>query len=72
MNITNQPVGKYDYFTFTVPPDALGWDLRLTNVTSGNPQIYICRDQLPPGNGYGWEPSDDCGVAQRLQLAGRL
>ena len=56
LGVTNQPVGKFQYFTFTVPPDALGWDLRLTNVT-GNPQLYICRDQLPPGPGYGWSPS---------------
>ena len=55
LSVTNQPDGKFQYFTVTVPPDALGWDLRLTNVT-GNPQLYICHDQLPPGNGYGWSP----------------
>ena len=33
------------------------WDLRLTNVTSGNfPQISVCSSEPPPGNGYGWEP----------------
>ena len=55
ISVTNQPIGKFQYFTFTVPANALGWDLRLTNVT-GNPQLYICRDQLPPGNGFGWYP----------------
>jgi hypothetical protein len=56
-NVTNQPTQKYEYFVVNVPTDAVGWDLRLTNVTSGNPQMYICRDQLPPGNGAGWSPS---------------
>ncbi|HUA66043.1 MAG TPA: hypothetical protein VME24_09355 [Alphaproteobacteria bacterium] len=70
--INNQPVNKYQYFVFNVPAGALGWDLRLTNVTSGNPQMIVCLDQLPPGNGgfsqsytaawpngYDWTISDD-------------
>ncbi|HEY1787337.1 MAG TPA: hypothetical protein VGJ73_04245, partial [Verrucomicrobiae bacterium] len=58
-NIVNQPYQKFQYFVFNVPAGALGWDLRLTNVTSGNPEMYICRDQLPPGNSAGWSPSYD-------------
>ena len=46
-NIVNQPSGKWDYFVYTVPPNTLGWDLRLTNVTGGDPQMYVCRDELP-------------------------
>ncbi len=47
---TNQAVGAWQYFKVVVPVDAnlLGWDLRLTNVTAGNPQIFVCRDLLPP------------------------
>jgi large repetitive protein len=35
------------YFTFTVPPGAIGWDLRLKNLTSGTPQITLRRDLIP-------------------------
>ncbi|HEV2456585.1 MAG TPA: hypothetical protein VGY98_20150, partial [Verrucomicrobiae bacterium] len=55
--VANQPNQKYQYFVINVPSGAIGWDLRLTNVTSGNPGIYICRDQLPPGNSSSWSPS---------------
>lgn len=30
-----------------VPPDVLGWDLRLTNVTSGRPRLVVRREALP-------------------------
>ncbi len=56
-SITNQPSQKDQYFVINVPTGVLGWDLRLTNVTSGNPGMIICRDELPPGNGGGWSPS---------------
>lgn len=59
--VTNQPAGKFKYFIFNVPANALGWDLRLTNITSGDPYLTICRDRLPYdlgtheyNNGYGW------------------
>ncbi len=46
--IADQPNGKWQYFVFNVPPtNALGWDLRMTNVTSGDPRLVICRDRLP-------------------------
>jgi hypothetical protein len=63
INVTNQPVGKLKYFSFTVPPGAFGWDLRITNTTSGSPGFAICRDQLPydlgthTPQGYGWGPA---------------
>ena len=31
----------------TVPPGALGWDVRLTNITAGTPQLTIRRDLAP-------------------------
>jgi hypothetical protein len=55
--VVNQAPNVWQYFTVTVPPDAQGWDLRLTNVVSGNPQMYICYEAPPPGPGYGWNPS---------------
>lgn len=39
--------GVWRYFEFTVPPNAFGWDLRLTN-TTGDPRLVVCRD-LPAG-----------------------
>ncbi len=58
--IVNQPVGTWQYFTIDVPTNAFGWDLRLTNITSGDPRLVIRRDVLPDvlythaDNGGGW------------------
>jgi hypothetical protein len=57
VSVTNQPTQKFQYFVVNVPAGAVGWDLRLTNVTAGNPEMFVCRDQLPPGNGLAWTPS---------------
>ena len=58
VSVTNQPAGKFQYFIYTVPSGTMGWDLRLTNVTSGWPIFTICRDELPVANGgpywYPW------------------
>jgi hypothetical protein len=59
-NIVNQPVGKWQFFRIDVPTNALGWDVRLVNVTSGDPEIVVRRDQLPeslvsgPSGWYPW------------------
>jgi len=64
MSVTNQPAGKLQYFSFTVPANAVGWDLRITNTTSGQPAFAVCRDQLPydlgthTPSGYGWAPGN--------------
>jgi hypothetical protein len=47
VSITDQPAITWKWFRFTVPADAIGWDLRLVNVTSGTPQMVVRRDQLP-------------------------
>lgn len=49
INITNQASDLWKFFKVVVPPNALGWDLRLTNVTSGRPRLVVARDQLPNG-----------------------
>ncbi len=55
---TNQTAGKFQYFSYTVPADVVGWDLRLTNVTSGWPSLYLCRDALPVSSGApSWNPA---------------
>jgi len=43
--------GKWQYFRVDVPTNAIGWDLRLTNVSSGSPQIYVRRELLPTLDG---------------------
>ena len=72
-NIVDQELNKWQYFTVTVPSNAFGWDLRLTNVTSGSPYLYVCRDELPSSNpagsvnsyfeswpsGYQWNVNND-------------
>ncbi|MGC3957429.1 MAG: hypothetical protein QM813_05550 [Verrucomicrobiota bacterium] len=58
--VNGQAAGTWQYFTINVPANAFGWDLRLTNITSGNPQLVIRRDTLPDAlythsdNGGGW------------------
>src|SRR4029077_148359 len=44
-SISAQPAGTWQFFSIIVPTNALGWDVRLTNITSGNPYLYVCRDQ---------------------------
>lgn len=46
-DIVDRPVQQGSFFYVDVPPYAMGWDLRLTNVTSGLPQIVVCKDYLP-------------------------
>ncbi|MBI3879744.1 MAG: hypothetical protein HY301_06730 [Verrucomicrobia bacterium] len=62
VSVTNQPAGKWKYFRVDVPTNTLGWDLRLVNVTAGNPGMVVRRDQLPaalstsfsPGGSTNW------------------
>jgi len=71
------PAGKWQFFSVTVPASAalVGWDLRLTNVTSGSPQLVVRREALPTSlssiglfdpvtatnwpTGYQWFPASD-------------
>jgi hypothetical protein len=41
--------GRWEFFSMVVPndPNILGWDLRVTNVLAGQPQIVIARGVLP-------------------------
>jgi len=62
VTVTNQLVDGWAYFAVTVPPGVLGWDVRLANVTSGDPRLVICRDLIPfnlstrTANGNAWNP----------------
>lgn len=62
MIATNQPSDTWMYFGVRIPPDALGWDLRLTNITSGDPRLVICRTNFPfdlttrTATGGSWTP----------------
>ena len=48
-SVTNQAAGNWHYFQVDVPSSALGWDIRLVNVSNGNPQLVVSRDTLPTG-----------------------
>jgi hypothetical protein len=57
-NVTH--TNTYEYFKVEVPPDALGWDIRLTNVTSGSPLLIVSRDALAlNATTPGWNPALD-------------
>jgi hypothetical protein len=49
VSVTNQAPGYWHYYQVVVPADTnlLGWDLRLTNVTAGNPELVVGKDALP-------------------------
>ncbi|MBM3880909.1 MAG: DUF5011 domain-containing protein [Verrucomicrobia bacterium] len=46
---TSQPANEWRYYRVDVPADSqvLGWDLRLSGVTAGYPQMVVRRDALP-------------------------
>jgi large repetitive protein len=45
--MTGQPAGTWQFFQIDVPEDALGWDVRLVNVTEGDPRLVVRRNQVP-------------------------
>ncbi len=46
--VSNQPAGAWQYYQVTVPPGALGWDVRVFGVTAtGRPKLVVRRDLLP-------------------------
>jgi large repetitive protein len=45
--VAGQGTGTWRYFQVHVPTNALGWDLRLVDVTGGQPQLFVRRGQLP-------------------------
>lgn len=72
---TAVPPGKWQFFRVNVPANTLGWDVRVTSVTSGQPRLVVRRELLPvsllnsgfslPNNwtnwptGYQWAAADD-------------
>ncbi len=56
-DIINRPPEYESFFYIDVPANCLGWDLRVTNVTSGTPLIVVSRDVLPIfSNSAGFTP----------------
>ncbi|MBK8091506.1 MAG: choice-of-anchor D domain-containing protein [Verrucomicrobiaceae bacterium] len=51
--VSGHALDTWRYFRIDVPAaaDVLGWDLRLTNITAGSPQLVVARDVLPLSNG---------------------
>jgi large repetitive protein len=71
--VTNQTTNTWRYYAVDVPPGALGWDIRLTNVTSGSPKMVVRRDVPPvslsttpwanPGSASTWATSNAWAAA---------
>ncbi len=67
-SVTNQVAGTWRYYRIEVPTNALGWDIRLTNVTAGFPRMVLRRDVVPkaltttpwasPGNTFSWSSTN--------------
>lgn len=62
--VTGQQPASWKYFTVEVPADALGWDVRLRDVTGAIPALLVRRDQVPfvlpnsvPANHPSWTPT---------------
>lgn len=74
--VTNQTATAWRYFQVTVPEGIMGWDLRLTNILSGNPKMVVRRDQLPfntstnNGASSAWSPSGETAWPSGYQWAG--
>lgn len=48
---------RWEFFRVTIPSDILGWDIRVTNVTSGGPRIVVRKEALPTSIGNSsWSP----------------
>jgi large repetitive protein len=64
VSVTDQAPNSWRYFVVTVPPEAEGWDIRLTDVAAGLPRLVVSRDELPvslttrtwsrPGSSSNW------------------
>jgi large repetitive protein len=73
-SVTNGNGEKGQFFYVDVPLNASGWDLRLTNVISGNPVIVVRRDFIPIslGTTAGFNPAlDDEWLPGEQWQAGR-
>ncbi|MCA9513614.1 MAG: hypothetical protein KC635_01610, partial [Myxococcales bacterium] len=46
-SVTDHESQTWRYFRVDVPAGALGWDLRIRNVQSGNPRLVVKRDDSP-------------------------
>ena len=63
VNVTNHASTTWKFFQVTVPSGIAGWDLRLKDITGGNPQMAVRRDYLPSSTGTNngasssWSPS---------------
>ncbi|MGC3957327.1 MAG: hypothetical protein QM813_05020 [Verrucomicrobiota bacterium] len=59
-SVNSQAADTWRFFSVTVPTNALGWDLRITNVMSGDPRFVVARGRAPTAlstltdSGAGW------------------
>ncbi len=61
--VTGHASTAWKYFQVVIPAGIAGWDLRLKDITGGNPQMVVRRGSLPSGTGTttgtgaSWSPS---------------
>jgi hypothetical protein len=70
--VVNSQTNVYQFFHVEVPTNAVGWDIRVTNVLAGSPEVVVTRTYLPlslitpgfPGLYSNW-PSGFMWIADR-------
>ena len=55
--VTGQAAATWRHFKVTVPDDSEGWELRVTDVVEGSPQLYVRRDAIPADDAPSLSPS---------------
>jgi large repetitive protein len=67
-SVVSQPANEWRFFQITVPAGALGWDVRLKDVTGGNPYLFVRRDLVPdPALGSLYVHGDDWPSGEQLR-----
>ena len=73
--VTDHLSGRFQYFHIEVPTNALGLELQLANVASGDPRLVVCRGELPVSlptmlvNGTTWTPNTSTNWPIGAQVA---
>jgi hypothetical protein len=74
--VTNHGSTAWKYYQVTIPSGIAGWDLRLKDISGGNPTMVVRRDQLPSNvgtstaAGSSWSPSSTTGWPSGNQWGG--
>ncbi|MCX6922302.1 MAG: hypothetical protein NT154_03665, partial [Verrucomicrobia bacterium] len=73
--VSDQANGRFQYFHVDVPTNALGLELQLANIASGDPRLVVCRGELPVSlstwlvNSNAWTPNTSTNWPIGAQVA---